>query len=48
VRSHYDAITVTVEDAPHPDELVVICAAASRGRLHARLGGKTKEEAETQ
>jgi len=45
VRSHYDAIMVTVEDAPHPDELVVLCALASRGRLHARLGGKTKEEA---
>src|SRR5260221_12338967 len=45
VRSHYDAITVTVEDAPHPDELVIICAVASRGRLHARLGGRTKEEA---
>jgi hypothetical protein len=44
VRSHYDAITVTVEDAPHPDELVVLCAVASRGRLHARLGGKTKED----
>jgi hypothetical protein len=44
VRSHYDAITLCVEDAPHPDELVVIFAVASRGRLHARLGGKTKEE----
>ena len=43
VRSHYDAITLTVEDAPHADELVVIFAVASRGRLHARLGGKTKE-----
>jgi hypothetical protein len=45
VRSHYDAITVTVEDAPHDDELVVLCAVASRARLHARLGGRTKEEA---
>jgi hypothetical protein len=44
VRSHYDAITVSVADAPLPGELVVICAVASRGRLHARLGGKTKEE----
>jgi hypothetical protein len=45
VRSHYDAITVRVQDAPLPDEIVVICAVASRGRLHARLGGKTKEQA---
>lgn len=45
VRSHYDAITTSVQDAPLPREIVVICALASRGRLHARLGGKTKEEA---
>jgi hypothetical protein len=44
VRSHYDTITVTVPDAPLPDEIVVICAVASRGRLNARLGGKTKED----
>ena len=45
VRSHYDAITVMVPDAPLPDEIVVICAVASRGRLHARLGGMTRQEA---
>jgi hypothetical protein len=45
VRSHYDAITTSVPDAPLPGELIVICALASRSRLHARLGGKTKEEA---
>ncbi len=45
VRSHYDAITVRVPDAPLPDEIVVCCAVASRGRLHARLGGMTKEQA---
>ena len=28
-------------DAPLPGEIVVIAAAASRGRLNARLGGKT-------
>jgi hypothetical protein len=39
VRSHYDGITVAVPDAPGPDEIVVIGAYASRGRLHARLGG---------
>jgi hypothetical protein len=45
VRSHYDAITLRVPDAPGPDEIVVIAAVASRGRLHARLGGMTKDEA---
>jgi len=44
VRSHYDTITVAIADAPAPDEIVLIGAVASRGRLNARLGGKTKEE----
>jgi hypothetical protein len=45
VRSHYDAITVTVPDAPLANEIVLIVALASRGRLNARLGGKTKAQA---
>jgi hypothetical protein len=45
VRSHYDAVTVVVPDAPLPDEIVVIVAVASRGRLHERVGGLTREEA---
>ncbi len=44
VRSHYDGITVVVPDAPGPDEIVVIAAYASRGRLNARLGGVAKHE----
>ena len=39
VRSHYDTITVSLADAPMPDEIVVLFAFATRGRLHARLGG---------
>jgi hypothetical protein len=39
VRSHYDTMTVTLNDAPGPREIAVIFAAATRGRLHARLGG---------
>lgn len=38
VRSHYDAIAVTVGDAPRPAELVVIVAMGTGGRPHARLG----------
>lgn len=45
VRSHYDTITCAVADAPLADEIVLIGAVATRGRLHARLGGKTKEDA---
>jgi hypothetical protein len=45
VRSHYDAFTVVVPDAPLPDEIVVIVAVASRGRLHERVGGVTRGEA---
>jgi hypothetical protein len=44
VRSHYDGITVAVPDAPAPDEIVVVAAYASRGRINARLGGLRKEE----
>ena len=39
VRSNYDTITIGFGDAPRPDEVVVAFAFASRGRLHARLGG---------
>ena len=39
VRSHYDTITASFPDAPSPDEVVVIVAVSTRGRLHARLGG---------
>ena len=39
VRSHYDGMTLTLTDAPLPDEIAVICCFANRGRLDARLGG---------
>lgn len=39
VRSHYDTMTVQFADAPIADEIVIAFAVASRGRLHARLGG---------
>lgn len=44
VRSHYDTITVSVPDAPEPDEVVVIFAAANRGRPNFRLGGLRLED----
>lgn len=45
VRSHYDAMTLTFADAPRPDELLICVAVASRGRIHHRVGGLTREEA---
>jgi hypothetical protein len=39
VRSHYDTITASFADAPNRDEVLIIWAFATRGRLHARLGG---------
>ncbi|PPL20089.1 amino acid synthesis family protein [Microterricola pindariensis] len=41
VRSHYDAMTITLPDAPRPDEIVIIAAVATGGRLNARVGGIT-------
>lgn len=39
VRSHYDTVSIMFADAPNADEVVIAFAFASRGRLHARLGG---------
>ena len=41
VRSHYDAITIALPDAPRPGELVIIAAVATGGRVNARVGGMT-------
>jgi hypothetical protein len=46
VRSHYDTVTATFNDAPSRDELIVIWAFATRGRLHARLGGLKASDVE--
>lgn len=45
VRSHYDAVEMRIPDAPMPDEIVLIVAVANRGRINARLGGRTLEQA---
>ena len=46
VRSHYDTFSVTFSDAPGPDEVVIAMAVATRGRLHARLGGIPADQIE--
>ena len=44
VRSHYDGMSITLHDAPQPDELVIILCLANRGRLNARVGGLRFED----
>jgi len=38
---HFDTVTVSVADAPRPDEIVVVMAIADCGRLHNRCGTAT-------
>ena len=45
VRSHFDGMTVSLEDAPAPDEILVALAVTDSGRPLPRIGGLTKEEA---
>jgi hypothetical protein len=45
VREYYDTITVSVPGAPRPDEIAVIAAMSTRGRVHHRVGGLTLEGA---
>lgn len=45
VRSHYDAASITLPDAPKPGELVIAVAVATGGRPHARVGGLTVDQA---
>jgi hypothetical protein len=44
VRSHYDAMTIHLPDAPLPDEIAVIACFANRGRLNDRVGGTRTTE----
>lgn len=39
IRSHYDAMVVAIPDAPMPDEILITCCFANRGRLNHRIGG---------
>lgn len=44
VRSHYDGMTLALQDTPMPDEIAIIFCLASGARLNARVGGLTHEE----
>ncbi len=45
IRSHFDGMTLAVEDAPAPDEILVALVVTDSGRPLARIGGLTKENA---
>lgn len=42
-RSHYQTLTLSITDAPHPDEIVVIAAASTGSRPHPRIGDRTTD-----
>lgn len=42
-RSHYQTITLSLSDAPHPDEIVVVAAASTGPRPHPRIGDRTTD-----
>jgi hypothetical protein len=44
IRSHYDAMTITIPDAPLPDEIAITCVFASGGRLNHRIGGHSLDQ----
>lgn len=44
VRSHFDAVTMSMTDGPRPDEIVFVLAMARGGRPHARMGGLTVDQ----
>jgi threonine dehydrogenase-like Zn-dependent dehydrogenase len=39
VRSHFDAMTVSMPDGPRPDEILFVLVMSCGPRVHARMGG---------
>lgn len=46
VRSHFDAVEVGINDAPHPDEMLVALVMTTGARVHNRSGGLAAEDIE--
>ena len=44
VRSHYNSMEVGIQDAPRPREILFALVMGTGGRVHARIGGLTKEQ----
>lgn len=43
VRSHYNSMEVGIQDAPRPNEILFALVMGTGGRVHARLGGLSKD-----
>jgi hypothetical protein len=44
VRSHYNSMEIGIQDAPRPNEILFGLVMGTGGRIHARLGGLTKDK----
>jgi len=44
VRSHYDGMTLTLPDAPQPNEIAIVAVYATRSRPNQRVGGLSAAE----
>ncbi|OPX41403.1 MAG: amino acid synthesis family protein [Deltaproteobacteria bacterium] len=45
VRTHFDAMPISVQDAPREDEILIVLVVTNSGRPLPRIGGLKKEEA---
>jgi hypothetical protein len=44
VRSHYNSMEIGIQDAPRPDEILYALVMGTGGRVHARIGGLSKDK----
>jgi hypothetical protein len=44
VRSHYNSMEIGIQDAPRPNEILFALLMGTGGRVHARLGGLSKDQ----
>lgn len=44
VRSHFDAVEIGINDAPHANEMVVVLVMTTGPRIHSRAGGLKASE----
>ena len=42
-RSHYLTLQFAIQDAPRPDEIVIVLGAATSGRPHHRIGDRYQD-----
>lgn len=44
VRSHYNSTEIGIQDGPRPDEILYALVMGTGGRIHARIGGLSKDK----